>query len=89
MAVRPRQMNRLRSRQEQDRFRREWERAVRAAGVDPWLWFMHFGFIFPGYASCRDCLDYRLGICGGGIDPVVCKRHPREILDGFSVEGNP
>jgi len=77
------------ARREQDRLRREWERAVRAAGADPLLWDIHFGSVLPGCARCRDCLDYRLGLCAGGRDPVVCMRHSHRNLEALSVEGNP
>ena len=59
------------SRREHDAYL-EWERFVRDAGVDPLIWFVHFGERLPSQVSCRDCVDFHEGFCMGDYDPVKC-----------------
>ena len=47
------------------------------AGIDPTLWFVHFGDLGPWEARCGDCTDLRQGLCGGGRDPGKCMRDDR------------
>lgn len=55
------------------RFRRKVERRLRckdeALGL---LWMMHFGDLEPCKATCKDCSDFRIGVCKGGRDPWEC-----------------
>jgi hypothetical protein len=52
----------------------DWEYSLRALGVDPFAWFVHFGLGLPGRVCCRDCVDFTMGLCQGGGDPVKCMR---------------
>jgi len=52
----------------------EWESCVRMLGVNIDAWVVHFGFEFPGKVQCRDCVDFVMGLCKGGGDPVRCMR---------------
>lgn len=54
--------------------RMEWECSLRSLGVNLDAWIVHFGFVLPGQVCCRDCVDFILGFCKGGGDPVKCMR---------------
>jgi hypothetical protein len=47
-------------------------------GVCPYKWFLHFNRR-PDKATCRDCEDFKIGVCEGGIDPIECfkKQKPK------------
>ena len=51
------------------------------AGIDPTMWFVHFGELGPWEATCRDCMDLRHGLCEGGRRPVECMRESDNHLD--------
>lgn len=35
------------------------------------LYLMHFGNKNPDFVTCKDCVDYELGVCPGGADDVM------------------
>ena len=35
------------------------------------LYFIHFGNKNPDFVTCKDCLDYRQGLCSGGSYDVL------------------
>ncbi len=35
------------------------------------LYHIHFGRKYPDLVTCLDCLDYRLGLCPGGVEDVM------------------
>ena len=51
-----------------------WECSLRVLGVDLDAWIVHFGFGLPGRVRCRGCVDFIMGLCKGGGDPVKCMR---------------
>jgi len=51
------------------------------AGIDPTLWFVHFGDLGPWEATCDDCIDLRHGLCMGGRDPAECMRDEAHHVD--------
>lgn len=36
------------------------------------VWLMHFKDLPPCEARCELCTDYKVGVCGGGKDPLEC-----------------
>lgn len=52
--------------------RLEWECSLCALGVNLDAWVVHFGLGLPGQVCCRDCVDFIMGLCKGGGDPVKC-----------------
>jgi len=51
---------------------KEWEALVSAGEIDPLIWMMHFGGRRPDKCGCKNCADYRAGVCEGGKDPFKC-----------------
>lgn len=35
------------------------------------MYFLHFGNKNPDLVVCKDCVDYKLGLCCGGADSVL------------------
>lgn len=35
------------------------------------MYFLHFGNKNSDLVTCKDCVDYKLGICPGGADDVL------------------
>jgi len=42
-------------------------------GIDPLVWYIHFDKR-PDKATCKDCVDYKSGVCKGGRNPLECMR---------------
>jgi len=51
---------------------KEWEALVKAGEIDPLIWMVHFGKKRPDKCGCRNCADYKAGMCTGGRDPFKC-----------------
>lgn len=48
------------------------------------LYLVHFGSKHPDFATCKDCLDYQLGLCSGGYDNVLdCMYDKAENCEPF------
>jgi len=49
-------------------------------GINPIVWFMHFGLRPPAEVTCKECWDYELEGCRSRRDPVRCmRRRSREF----------
>lgn len=40
-------------------------------------WCIYFGDVDPRRATCKDCYEYRNGLCAGGKEPIRCLRDER------------
>lgn len=37
------------------------------------MYRIHFNKLDPDFATCKDCLDYKIGLCQGGcVDVIDC-----------------
>jgi len=51
----------------------EYVNQVRGYGLDPLLWWFHFGDILPEAACCDVCHDVMTGLCrGDDRGPLAC-----------------
>ena len=51
---------------------KEFKKLVKNGEIDLRMWCVHFGDKRPDKCKCRDCVDYKLGECSGGIKPFDC-----------------
>ncbi|MDF2958184.1 MAG: hypothetical protein OD814_001806 [Candidatus Alkanophagales archaeon MCA70_species_1] len=51
---------------------KEWEALVSAGEIDPLIWMVHFGGRRPDKCGCKNCADYKAGVCEGGRNPFEC-----------------
>ena len=62
-------------------------RVLRKEGIDPLLWYVHFGDTPLDRAECADCADFLFGFCRGGREPRECMRSSHRLMpfeEGFS-----
>lgn len=52
---------------------RDLRRDLQIGKIDSLLWLVHFGSA-DYVPTCRDCADYKAGLCPGGWDPLECFR---------------
>ena len=62
--------------------------ALKNGDIDPLMWSIHFpGVRATRVPSCRDCEDYKNGVCKGGYDPVLCFKEQRKTaFDAAKLE---
>lgn len=61
------------------------EKVVDIANKMTFLYVIHFGDKHPDLATCKDCVDYDLGLCSGGAENVFdCMYEKTESCEFFS-----
>lgn len=51
----------------------ELKKALKNGEIDPLMWLIHFpGIRDTRVPTCRDCEDYKNGVCDGEYDPIKC-----------------